>query len=75
MKVIHCFESSTQHMIRYDRLRYDCPSLGEHGLVDTQVWEAEDDIKEKMFDKEASMTPMMLLYVDVPYLFSNTELG
>ena len=49
MKVTHCFESSTQHMIRKDRIK-KTPSMGLFGLIESNVWEPEEKMKEEMFD-------------------------
>lgn len=74
IKPHHCFESSTQYQIK-KKVQKQTSSMGVYGLLKTKVWVKEDEIKDEMFEKQGAMLPMLLLYIDIPYLYYNSHVG
>ena len=49
--------------------------MGEYGIIKTEVWVPESDIKREIFEDSGSKYPMNLFYMDIPYMYDNTERG
>ena len=43
--------------------------MGEYGCMYTKVWVPENHIREELFDEKGALSPMMLEYLDLPYIF------
>ena len=49
--------------------------MGKYGRIVTSVWEPENCIKNKLFEEKGALHPMQTDYIDIPYLYTNTEHG
>ena len=49
--------------------------MGKYGIIKTQVWVPENKISKKMFDRKGMKHPMKLSYLDIPYMYTQTERG
>ena len=49
--------------------------MEDYGLMYTNIWVPESDIREKLFDPKQALSPMNLQYLDLPYIFGPTRKG
>ena len=49
--------------------------MGDYGLLFTEVWTPEQKMKDELFEKDGSLTPMVLNFIDIPNLHKNTAQG
>lgn len=49
--------------------------MGEYSFLFTQVWAPESTIKAQIFDENQALQPMYLQFIDMPYIFTNTQDG
>ena len=70
----HTFNQKTENAIYSSQTKY-CPAMEEYGLMYTNIWVPESDIREKLFDPKQALSPMNLQYLDLPYIFAPTYKG
>ena len=51
------------------------PSMGDYGLIETEVWTPEKQIQKSIFKSSGALHPYVLQYMDIPYLYKQTEYG
>jgi hypothetical protein len=74
IKPEYSFLSSTQQAIKTNKIKKN-PSMGEYGVISTQIWTSESQTKKKLFDDRGPLQPMNLKYLDLPYIYKRTSEG
>ena len=73
-KVNHCFTSNTQRSIKNSSI-VKLADVEEVGVIRADIWERENTMKDKLFEKEGALQPMSMQYLDTPNLYCNTPEG
>ena len=70
----HCFEAKTLNGFNNNKMEVS-PSMGDFAKMHTEIWAPESQIKNELFDVKKALVPMKLMYLDVPFVYSQTDKG
>lgn len=70
----HTFADRTQPGF-LDEKSKKSPAMHEYGIIKTEIWTQESNIKDELFDNDKTLMPQKLSYVDIPHLYRRTPEG